>query len=313
MSAMPAQVSRSTAKYESQRRRRRPRHGEHHVQGDTEFLGHVDMPVAGWIGDDGVGSEARRAVSFRVGRRARPPARLDDLLEHLALLRHVLDDLVEPRRQQRATRLHHVRDEFFGVAAQGIELEVVRLDELAKDGVRRQPHPMAVPQQALSDGDEGLDVAPGSGDEDGDLERRRGRADADRRRRALEAEVPVLTCDTLHLVGRAGAEVDLDAVIDRERDGADRLLGELARTDLQQAVAEERSRRFFTACRHVPRISDSWSPPRLRVRPRHGVRQAAPRSRCRLRSAAVSTPRAIPARHRYDRGSRRARTVRPCR
>ena len=76
-----------------------------------------------------------------------------------------------------------------------------------------------------------------------------------RRRRsaggALEVEVPGLAHDTLHFVGRVASEVNRDAFILVEGDGPDGPLGQLARPELQHAVPEERSRRFFSTCRHV--------------------------------------------------------------
>jgi hypothetical protein len=110
---------------------------------------------------------------------------------------------------------------------------------------------MAIAQQPLSYGDKRLDVAAGASNEDGDLERWWRCADADRRSRVFEVEVPCLAQDTLHLVGRSRPEVDLDAIILAEGDGPYGPLGELARPELQQAVSEECSRRFFTTYGHV--------------------------------------------------------------
>ena len=221
------------------------------MEGNAELLGDMGVPVAGWIGDDRIGLEESRALSAWVGRGAGSPARFDDLLEHLPLLRHVFDNLVEVRRQQSAPRLHHVGDQDLRVAAEGIELKAVRLDKVTEDGMGSEPHPMAIAQQALSDGDKGLDVTAGANNEDGNLERRWHCADADRLGGAFEVQVPGLAHDTFHFVGRFGSEVDRDAFILAEGDGPDGSLGELARPELQHAVPEERSRRFFSTCRHV--------------------------------------------------------------
>ena len=121
----------------------RPRHGEDHVQRNVQRLRAVDVSVARRIGDDAVGAKGRRVGPLGIRLRAGAPGRCQNLGDHRPLLRHILDDMIEARRNDAAAGLHHVLDQRVRIAGERIELEPGLLDQRTELAVRRDAH--AVP------------------------------------------------------------------------------------------------------------------------------------------------------------------------
>jgi hypothetical protein len=127
----------------------------------------MDVAVARWIGEDGIGPERGRIGSIGIRFRAGAPRRREDLGDHRPLLRHVLDDQVETCRDDAPAGLHDVLHQRMRVAAERIELEPGALDHRAKLTVGCDAH--AVPlRQSAGDRDERLNVAARADDHDDD-------------------------------------------------------------------------------------------------------------------------------------------------
>jgi hypothetical protein len=126
-----------------------PRHGEDHMQGESARLLRNGLAVARWIGEDEVSPE-RGGVG---------PDR--------PFLRHVLDDVVDARRDHAAAGLDDVLHQLMRIAAERIELEAGLLDQGPELGMGRDAH--AVPlRKPASDRDERLDIAAGPDEHDDD-------------------------------------------------------------------------------------------------------------------------------------------------
>ena len=154
------------------RARRRPRHGEDHVQRNVQRLGAVEVPVAGWVGDDAVGDERLRVRAIGILLRAGAPGRFQDLGDDLPLPGHVFDDLLEVRRDDPPSSLDHVLHQLAGIARERIEFETRTLHEGSKLGVRRDPYPVP-PGETLGDRDERLHIAARTDDHDHQIQPRR--------------------------------------------------------------------------------------------------------------------------------------------
>ena len=115
---------------------RRPRHGEDHVQRDMQPLRTVDVAVARRVGDDPIGLK-RRVGMLGIRFRACAPRRREDIGDHRAFLRHVLDQLVDARGNDAAAGLDPVVDQLMRIAAQRIELELCLLDHRTELVMRR--------------------------------------------------------------------------------------------------------------------------------------------------------------------------------
>ena len=153
------------------RGRRGPRHREDHVQRHVQGLSAVDVTEARRVGQDQVGAKRRRVRAIRVGPRAGGPRRGQDLGDHRAAPRDVLDDLIEAPGNNATAGLHHVVHQIAWITGQRIELEPGLLDERTEVAMGRDAHAMPLRQPA-ADGDERLHVAPRADDHDDDRQSR---------------------------------------------------------------------------------------------------------------------------------------------
>src|SRR5207247_7342345 len=113
----------------------------------------------GWIGNDEVGPECRGAGPLWIRFRAGTPRRLQDLGNHRAFLRHILDDLVKVGRDNAATGLDDVLHQRMRISTKGIEFESGVLDHGPKLAMGRDAHPVPLRKPA-DDRDEWLHDAP---------------------------------------------------------------------------------------------------------------------------------------------------------
>ena len=133
---------------------------------------------------------------------------------------------------------HHVLHQLPGIAGEREELDAVRLDELAKNRMARDPYAMAVARQAAGDREERLHIAPRADDQDRDrkngnraLSHRSGFCGSDRTGRSVQEMLP--------LARHALVDLDPDPTAVDHPHTLDHVAGESAQARMMQPARKE--------------------------------------------------------------------------
>lgn len=127
----------------------------------------MDVCEAGRIRNNGFSN--KRAPRNRVWLDTRPPAPLEHLSNHLALLLDIACAQALYARDQTRV-LDHIGHQFGRVAADRVELEAGLAYEVSEGIVRRKAYAVAVALELGAEGDEGLDVAAATDDLDDNIQ-----------------------------------------------------------------------------------------------------------------------------------------------